>query len=251
VPDAGTRQRLDLAVVAAGLASTRSRARDLIKRGFVRVDGEMVSKASTAVPAGAALSLSDEAPKFVSRGGEKLAAALTAFGFDARGRIILDIGASTGGFTDCVLQSGAQRVYAVDVGRGQLHPRILVDDRVVNLEMTDARKIDPVMVPEPVGGIVADLSFVSATKVLEPALGFAAEDAWLVVLIKPQFELGPADIGKGGIVASEAARNRAVAHVRGWVGVQRGWRVMNMIPSPIAGGDGNREFLLGAVRDDG
>jgi 23S rRNA (cytidine1920-2'-O)/16S rRNA (cytidine1409-2'-O)-methyltransferase len=240
-----------VAVVAAGLASTRSRARDLIKRGFVCLDGLVVCKASAPVPVGAVLSLADDAPKFVSRGGEKLAAALKAFGFDVRGRVVLDIGASTGGFTDCVLQGGAERVYAIDVGRGQLHPRIACDTRVVDLEMTDARNLDRVAVPEPVGGIVADLSFVSVTKVLEPALGLAAEDAWLVVLIKPQFELAPADIGKGGIVANEAARNRAVAHVRGWVEARSGWRVTRVIPAPIRGGDGNQEFLLGAIRDDG
>lgn len=243
------RERLDQAVVARGLAPTRSRARDLILRGKVLVEGRACDKPAAAVGPADTLTLAEDAPAYVSRGAEKLIAALDAFGFDASGRIALDVGASTGGFTEVLLQRGAARVYAVDVGRGQLDARITADPRVVSLESTDARTLDTARIPEPVGAIVADVSFISLTKALPAALGLAASGCWLVALVKPQFEVGPDHVGKGGIVRDAAARDRAVANVATWIASRPGWRVTGTIASPILGGSGNAEFLLGAIRE--
>jgi 23S rRNA (cytidine1920-2'-O)/16S rRNA (cytidine1409-2'-O)-methyltransferase len=165
------------------------------------------------------------------------------------GVVALDIGASTGGFTEVLLARGAARVYAVDVGHGQLHPRLAGDARVVSLERRDARSLDSSLIPEPAGAVVADVSFISLTKALPAPLALTHPGSWLVALIKPQFEAGPAAVGKRGIVRDPAARARAVELVRGWVARQPGWRVLDVIPSPIAGGSGNEEFLLGAVRE--
>ncbi len=184
----------------------------------------------------------------VSRGALKLMAALEHFRFSALGVVALDVGASTGGFTQVLLERGAARVFAVDVGHGQLHARLAEDPRVVSLERCDARSLDRTRIPEPVGAIVADVSFISLTKALPAALALAAEPAWLVALVKPQFEAGRAAVGRGGIVRDAAARARAVALVQDWVAAQAGWQVAGVIPSPIAGGSGNEEFLLGAVR---
>lgn len=239
--------RLDQALVTRGLAATRSRARDLILRGQVLVGGRAVAKAGTLVSDDAEITVSPGAgAEAVSRGGLKLAAALDAFGLDPAGRTALDVGASTGGFTEALLARGATRVYAVDVGRGQLHPRLAADPRVVSLEETDSRSLDTALVPEPVGVIVADVSFISLDKALPPALALAAPGAFLVALVKPQFEAGREGVDKGGIVRDAAVRDAAVARVRDWVAGLPGWRVVGVIPSPIPGGSGNREFLLGA-----
>lgn len=241
--------RLDEALVERGLAPSRSQARDLIKRGCVKVDGAVIAKAGQAVGSGAAIVVQEGAQPYVSRGGLKLAAALEAFGFDPAGVVALDVGASTGGFCDVLLKGKAARVYAVDVGRGQLHPAIAQDPRVVMLEGQDARLLDASTIAEPPGAIVADVSFISLTKVLGAALALAAPGAWLVALIKPQFEVGREEIGKGGIVRDALARERAVDRVREWIAAQPNWRVVGMIASPIAGGSGNVEMLLGARRD--
>jgi 23S rRNA (cytidine1920-2'-O)/16S rRNA (cytidine1409-2'-O)-methyltransferase len=241
--------RLDQALVGRGLAATRSRARDLIKRGAVTVDGVVAHKAGQEVGEAARIKIADEAMPYVSRGGLKLAAALEAFWLSASGRIAVDVGASTGGFTEVLVRGGAARVYAVDVGRAQLHDTLRVDPRIVVLEQCDARGLTPAEIPEPVSAITADVSFISLTKALPAVLKLAAPDAWLVALIKPQFELEPAAIGKGGIVRDEEARARAVGRLRDWLAAQPGWRVLGIIPSPIAGGSGNEEFLIGAVRD--
>ncbi len=243
------RQRLDGALVERGLAPTRSQARDLIKRGCVSVDGATIAKAGHVVGEAAIIAVQEGAQPYVSRGGLKLAAALEAFGFDPEGVVAVDIGASTGGFSDVLLRRNAAKVYAVDVGRGQLHPVIAGDPRVVMLEGQDARLLDRSIIAEPAGAIVADVSFVSLAKVLGAALALAAPGAWLVALVKPQFELGREEIGKGGIVRDPAAREQAVESVRGWVCGQAGWQVMGVIASPIAGGSGNVELLLGARRD--
>jgi 23S rRNA (cytidine1920-2'-O)/16S rRNA (cytidine1409-2'-O)-methyltransferase len=243
------RDRLDKALVAKGLAETRSRARDLILRGQVRVAGEVATRPSAHVDTDAAVEVAAGAAAQVSRGAVKLAAALDAFGFDAAGTVALDVGASTGGFTQVLLERGAARVYAVDVGRGQLHERLRSDPRVVVLEETDARDLDRALVPEPVGAIVADVSFVSLLKVLPGALALAGAETWLVALVKPQFEVGPAGVGRGGIVRDAALRQEAVARVADWIAAEPGWRLVGAIPSPIRGGSGNEEFLLGAVRD--
>ncbi len=241
--------RLDEALVMRGLAPTRSQARDLIKRGCVTVDSAMITKAGHVVDENALVEVQAGAQPYVSRGGLKLAAAMQAFGFDPAGVVALDIGASTGGFCDVLLKRNAAKVYAVDVGRGQLHPAISGDPRVVMLEGQDARALDRSIIVEAPAAIVADVSFVSLTKVLGAALALAAPGAWLVALIKPQFEVGRDEIGKGGIVRDPSARERAVQNVRGWVSALDGWQVVGVVGSPIAGGSGNVEMLLGARRN--
>jgi 23S rRNA (cytidine1920-2'-O)/16S rRNA (cytidine1409-2'-O)-methyltransferase len=237
--------RLDQLLVDSGLAATRSRAADLVRRGAVSVAGVQALKPGALVRADAALSVSPGASPYVSRGGLKLAAALDAFGFEAEGRMALDLGASTGGFTDVLLNRGAAKVYAVDVGREQLQETLRSDPHVVVLEATDARSLDVTLVKEPVGAIVADVSFISLTLVLPPAFRLAAPGAWLVALVKPQFEAGRAVVGKGGVVRDAAKRKEAVAKIRQFI-EEGGWTVTGEIVSPISGRSGNEEFLIGA-----
>lgn len=244
-----SRARLDRLLVARGLAPTRSRARDLILRGCVSVDGVLATGPGTAICEDAAVTLAGAQGDHVSRGAIKLTAALAHFGFDAADRVALDVGASTGGFTQVLLAARARRVYAVDVGRGQLAPAIAAEARVVSLEGTDARVLSRAHVPEPVEAIVADVSFISLRKALPVPLALAAPGAWLVALIKPQFEAGRAAVGKGGIVRDPSDRLRAATDVSDWLARQPGWRVAGVIESPLVGGSGNREFLLGALRD--
>ena len=243
------RQRLDMALVERGLAPTRSQARDLVRRGCVRVAGEVALKASAPIAESVAIDVEAGAQPYVSRGGLKLAAALQAFGFDADGAIALDVGAATGGFTHVLIEAGARRVYAVDVGSGQLHPELAADPRVLSFESCDVRGIDAAMIPEPIAAIVADVSFISLTQALPAAMALAAPGAWLVALSKPQFEAGREHIGKGGIVRDAEARERAVAKVRDWLGAQPSWRVLDVIASPVVGGAGNQEYLIGARRE--
>lgn len=240
--------RLDQRLVSGGLVASRSRARDLILRGFVRVDGAVCHKPAQSVVATAVIELDAALPAYVSRGAEKLNAALDAFAFDPKDRVCLDAGASTGGFTQVLLERGATQVVAVDVGSSQLHASLRGDARVIVLEGCDIRIIEAQHMPSPPAAVVADLSFISVTKALTGVLALAAPGAFLVVLVKPQFELTPADIGKGGIVRDCSARARAVASVESYVNGLPGWRVTGVIPSPIAGGSGNQEFLLGAVK---
>jgi 23S rRNA (cytidine1920-2'-O)/16S rRNA (cytidine1409-2'-O)-methyltransferase len=237
--------RLDLALVRRGLAPSRSQARDLIKRGLIAVAGKIETRAAAGVADGDSLRVL-AAPTYVSRGAVKLAAALEHFGFAASAVVALDIGASTGGFTELLLERGAARVYAVDVGHGQLHARLAQLPAVVSLEGCDARRLDSRLIPEPIGAIVADVSFISLTKALPAALALARAPAWLVALIKPQFEAGRAAVGKRGIVRDPLARQRAVELVVSWLAGHAGWRVAGVMPSPIPGGSGNQEFLLGA-----
>jgi 23S rRNA (cytidine1920-2'-O)/16S rRNA (cytidine1409-2'-O)-methyltransferase len=177
----------------------------------------------------------------------KLAFALERFGISPEGRVCLDIGASTGGFCDVLLQGGAARIFAVDVGAGQLHPRVAGSNRVVNLEKTDARNLNADLITERPSLITADLSFIGLEKALGPALALAAPDAVLITLVKPQFQLGPERLGKGGVVKDETATAEALAMVSHWLETQ-GWRVTATADSPILGGDGNREALLCARR---
>ncbi len=241
-------QRLDLALVARGLVATRAKARDLIARGEVRVDGEIAQKAAMNVREGQIVAVDEQAAAQVSRGAVKLVAALDHFRLDPAGRIALDLGASTGGFTQVLLERGAARVYAVDVGKGQLHASLADDPRVVALEECDARKLDGAMVPEPISAIVADVSFISLRKVLPAALALAEPGCWVVALVKPQFEVGREGVGKGGIVRNASLREQALMDVRGWLATREAWTVMGTMPSPIEGGSGNVEFLLAAVR---
>jgi 23S rRNA (cytidine1920-2'-O)/16S rRNA (cytidine1409-2'-O)-methyltransferase len=240
------KMRLDRILVERGLAVTRSRAADLIRLGAVSVEGRPALKPGALIEPGARLMVEAQASPFVSRGGLKLAAALDAFGLDPKGRIALDIGASTGGFTEVLLARGAERVFAVDVGRDQLHDKLREDRRVVVLEGTDARALDAEVIEGPVGAIVADVSFISLTKALPAALRLAAPGAWLVALAKPQFEVGREGVGKGGIVRDAQARARAVAEVRAFIDATPGWKVFAEMPSPIPGGSGNEEVLIGA-----
>jgi 23S rRNA (cytidine1920-2'-O)/16S rRNA (cytidine1409-2'-O)-methyltransferase len=237
--------RLDRLLVEAGLAPSRARAADLIRRGHVSVAGKPQSKPGALVTADAELAVSPEACAYVSRGGLKLAAALDAFGFDPEGRVALDIGASTGGFTEVLIARGAAKVYAVDVGRGQLHPKLSINAKVTALEGTDARTLDRKAVGEEVTAIVADVSFISLTLALPGAFRLAAPGTWLVALIKPQFEAGRTAVGKGGIVRSEPDRKKAVEKIRAFL-QDAGWMVVGVTASPILGGSGNEEFLIGA-----
>jgi len=240
------KMRLDRILVDRGLAPTRSPPADLIRLGAVSVDGQPARKPGALIEPGARLMVDPHASPFASRGGLKLAAALDAFGLDPKGLVALDIGASTGGFTEVLLERGAKRVFAVDVGRDQLHSKLRDDPRVVVLEGTDARALDAAVVGGPVGAIVADVSFISLTKALPAALTLAAPGAWLVALVKPQFEAGREAVGKGGIVRDAKARQRAVAEVRAFIDASPGWKVFAEIPSPIPGGSGNEEVLIGA-----
>ncbi|HEY8128903.1 MAG TPA: TlyA family RNA methyltransferase [Hyphomicrobium sp.] len=242
--------RLDQMLVARGLAPSRARAQDLIRRGFVSVGGYVCNKPAQDVKEDLLIEISSEAPAYVSRGAEKLAAALDRFGFDPSDRVVLDIGASTGGFSEVLLERGVRRVYAVDVGTAQLHPRLKDDPRVVSLENFDARMLSDAEVPEPVTAITVDVSFISVTKLLEPVLQLAASGAWIVVLVKPQFEVGRENVGGGGIVRDEAARQSALQGVRDWLAGQSGWTIVGDMTSPILGGSGNIEFVLGARRND-
>lgn len=236
--------RLDVALVARRLVSSRARSRDLIKRGLVRVDGAVVTKAGAPVSADTHVEITGDDAHYVSRAALKLVAALDAFGLDPSGRVALDVGASTGGFCQVLLGHGALRVYAVDVGRGQLHESLAGDPRIISLEQCDARSLTGAEIPEPIGAITVDVSFISLRLVLPHVMTFAAPGAWLVALIKPQFEVGRADVGKGGIVTDEAARGRAVTAIRDLVDAQPGWRTRDPIPSPLTGQGGNQEYLL-------
>lgn len=243
----GTRmQRLDAELVRRGLSPSRSQARAAIEAGKVSVAGRVEIKPGRLVSRDVEIA-AEAAHPWVSRGGVKLAAALEAFGVDPSGRVCLDVGASTGGFTDVLLTRGAKAVTAVDVGRGQLHPRIGADTRVRALEQTDARSLTLELVGAAPELIVADVSFIGLAKALGAALDLARPRADMVVLFKPQFEVGPAHVGRGGIVSDMAATDAAAEAFAAWLD-QRGWRVHGWIDSPIAGGDGNRERLVHAVR---
>ena len=246
--NAPKRQRLDQLLVALELAPTRSKARDLILGGHVRIAGKAATKPAALVAADEAVSVEPHARSRVSRSAAKLEAALDAFGFSPEGRTALDLGASTGGFTQVLLERGAARVYAVDVGHGQLDESLAKDNRVMSLEGQDARDLDDGIIAEPIEALVADLSFISLTIALPAVLALAAPGTWLVALIKPQFELDRKTVGKGGIVRDEEARQRAVEKVRNWFADQPGWRIEGVIPAPIEGAGGNQEYLIGAER---
>ncbi|MEQ1614456.1 MAG: TlyA family RNA methyltransferase [Hyphomicrobium sp.] len=240
------KMRLDLALVARGLVATRARARDLILRGAVRIGHLVADRPAQMIASDMQLGVDGGANAYVARSAEKLIAALDAFGFSAEGRIAIDVGASTGGFTQVMLERGAAKVYAVDVGHGQLHAIVAGDARVISLEATDARALDVGLIPDAIDAIVADVSFISLAKALPAALALATPGCWLAVLVKPQFELGPEAIGKGGIVKDPADGPRALGLVMDWIGLLPGWHVVGTLPSPLPGKSGNQEYLLGA-----
>jgi 23S rRNA (cytidine1920-2'-O)/16S rRNA (cytidine1409-2'-O)-methyltransferase len=243
------RIRLDEALVRRGYAPSRSRARDAISRGHVTVDGRPTGKPAARVEEDASITVDDPALEWVSRAALKLIAGLEAFDVDPAGKICLDIGASTGGFTQVLLARGAKRVYAIEVGHGQLDPALVDDPRVVSFEGLNARDLSAEEIPVPVDLIVADVSFVSLKLVLEPALALTGPNAMLVALVKPQFEVGRKLLGRGGIVRDREAARAAANNIADWL-TERDWTIAGIIDSPIAGGDGNREFLLGAARID-
>jgi 23S rRNA (cytidine1920-2'-O)/16S rRNA (cytidine1409-2'-O)-methyltransferase len=237
------RRRADLTLVELGRFPSRARAQAAIAAGLVRIDGATLRKASDLIDAEASIETSAPHP-WVSRGGVKLAAALNAFGFDPGGLNAVDVGASTGGFTDVLLARGALHVDAVDVGHGQLDGRLRNDPRVASHEGLDARAVTPAHLEQSPRAIVCDVSFISLRLVLPHVLSLASRDAWLIALIKPQFEAGRVR-AKKGIVADPAALDEACASVSACV-AGLGWSIAGVIPSPIAGGDGQREFLIGA-----
>jgi 23S rRNA (cytidine1920-2'-O)/16S rRNA (cytidine1409-2'-O)-methyltransferase len=240
------RRRADLLLVERGIFESRARAQAAIAAGLVTADGAPVRKPADLLACDAAIDASEPHP-WVSRGGVKLEAALDAFAIDPKGCVCLDVGASTGGFTEVLLSRGAARVYAVDVGRSQLHPKVLGNRRVIALESTDARSLDRSLVPEPIDCLVADVSFISLRLVLPAATALLAPRARLAVLVKPQFEAGPAHVRKG-IVRDEGVRRTVCREMEGFVAAL-GFTVIGTVPSPIEGGDGNLEYLLGASRD--
>jgi 23S rRNA (cytidine1920-2'-O)/16S rRNA (cytidine1409-2'-O)-methyltransferase len=241
--DPSTR-RADLFLVEHGHFESRARAQAAIRAGLVCVDGRPLTRASEPIAPGARVEAAAEHP-YASRGGLKLAAALDAFGLDPGGRICLDVGASTGGFTDVLLGRGAHHVYAVDVGRGQLHPRLAADQRVTNLEGTDIRSLDPAaLAPRPDLASV-DVSFIGLRLVLPTLPALLAPGAALVALIKPQFEAGRARVGRGGLVRDPAVHAEVCAAVRS-VLEGLGAAILGLVDSPVPGGDGNTEFLIGA-----
>ncbi|HMN70936.1 MAG TPA: TlyA family RNA methyltransferase [Rhodoblastus sp.] len=238
--------RIDIALVERGLFASRAKAREAIEAGLVSVDGRKVAKPSEPVAPDARVEAT--APyEWVSRGGVKLEAALDAFAIDPQNLACLDIGASTGGFTHVLLSRGARSVTCVDVGTGQLHEKIARDARVTRLEQTDARRLAAGDLPAPPALIVIDVSFISLDRILPAVLALAAPGAKLVALIKPQFEAGPAHVRKG-VVRDERIHAAVCAKIETLV-EKCGWRRIGLIASPIAGGDGNREFLIGAERE--
>jgi 23S rRNA (cytidine1920-2'-O)/16S rRNA (cytidine1409-2'-O)-methyltransferase len=239
------RLRADRLLVERGLFESRAKAQAAIEAGLVRANGALVRKASDEVAFDAEL-VATPAHPYVSRGALKLKAALDHFGFDPAGRICFDVGASTGGFTELLLERGAARVYAVDVGSGQLHAKLRDDSRIVSLEQTDIRKVTAAQLDAPPDLVCIDVSFIPLKLVLPPALALAAPTAQLVALIKPQFEAGP-EHNKKGIVRDTAVQQAVCADIEALV-TSLGCKVLGIIPSPIEGGDGNREFLLGATK---
>jgi 23S rRNA (cytidine1920-2'-O)/16S rRNA (cytidine1409-2'-O)-methyltransferase len=241
------KQRADQMLADRGLAESRTRAQALILAGLVYAGTKKVHKAGEMLPADAELTVKGRDHPWVSRGGVKLAHGLSHFGWDVARAVAIDVGSSTGGFTDVLLQGGATRVYAVDSGTNQLAWSLRQDPRVVVLEQLSARLLTGEHIPEPVDLIVCDASFIGLAKVLERPLGFAKPQARLLALIKPQFEAGRSEVGKGGVVRDPAVHERVCAEVAAWLEGQ-GWRVAGVTQSPITGPEGNIEFLIAAER---
>lgn len=240
-------RRADIFLVERGFAATREQAQAAIRAGRVTADGTAVTKPAQILRDGMQIAF-EKAHPYVSRGALKLIAALDRFGLSPENRVCLDIGASTGGFTEVLLERGAKRVYAIDAGHGQLHEKLASDPRVVSLERFNARELTDAHIAGRTEAIVADVSFISLKLALPPALALAAPGAWLVALVKPQFEVGRDKVGKGGIVKDAAAQQAALDEIAHWLSMQQGWRVLGTIESPILGGDGNREYLLAAAK---
>ena len=241
--------RADLLLVTHGLAESRTRAQALILAGNVFVGDRRVAKAGDLIAEDAMLSVKGRDHPWVSRGGVKLAHGLEHFGFDVTGAVGLDVGSSTGGFTDVLLTRGAAKVYAIDVGTNQLAWKLRSDPRVIVHEQTNARTLSAEMISEPIDILVCDASFIALAKVLDAALGLAKPGAALVALVKPQFEAGRGEVGKGGVVRDPLVHQRVCDAAAAWIAAQ-GWTVSGIETSPITGPEGNVEFLLGATKGD-
>jgi 23S rRNA (cytidine1920-2'-O)/16S rRNA (cytidine1409-2'-O)-methyltransferase len=240
------KRRLDLLVVERGLAESREKAQAMILAGEVRVNGERSEKAGAQIVEDARVEVSGASAKYASRGGLKLEGALEDFGIDARGKICLDIGASTGGFTDCLLQHGARKIYAVDVTPQQMAWRLTQDARVAQIK-ANARNLRPEEIPEPAGLVTMDVSFISVAKVLPAVVAAAGPNAEYLILVKPQFELDRGDVGRGGIVREASLHERAIERVRR-AALAAGLQVEGVHPSRVTGAEGNQEFFLHARR---
>ena len=241
------RKRVDIELVERGLVESRARAQALILAGLVFSGERRIAKAGETVLPELPLEVRGRDHPWVSRGGLKLVGGLDRFGIDPAGAVAADVGASTGGFTDVLLSRGAARVYAVDVGHGQLAWKLRTDPRVVVLERTNARTLSAAEIPEPVAIIVCDASFIGLEVVLPAALALAAPGARLVALIKPQFEVGKGEVGKGGVVRDPALHEAVCARISSWLAARPGWRVLGVAESPVLGPEGNKEFLIGGV----
>ena len=243
-----SKRRADQLLVMRGLAESRTKAQALIMAGAVFSGERKLAKAGDMVAEDSPLEVRGKDHPWVSRGGIKLDHGLEHFGFDVTDAVALDVGSSTGGFTDVLLSRGAAKVYAVDVGTNQLAWKLRQDPRVIVLEQTNARHLTSDQVPEPVDVVTCDASFISLAKVLESPLKLARSGARLLALVKPQFEAGREEVGKGGVVRDPQVHERVCAAAAEWVGSE-GWRVVGVIESPITGPEGNVEFLLGAIKD--
>jgi 23S rRNA (cytidine1920-2'-O)/16S rRNA (cytidine1409-2'-O)-methyltransferase len=241
------KQRADQLLVLRGLAETQTRAQALILAGKVFSGERRVAKSGDILPDYVPLEVRGQDHPWVSRGGLKLAHGLAHFGFSAAGRVCLDVGASTGGFTDVLLTNGAAKVHAVDVGHGQLAWKLRCDERVVVHEKTNARYLDRVAVPDPIGALVCDASFIGLTTVLPAPLALCAPGGWAIVLVKPQFEAGAAFVGDKGVVRDPAVHRAVCERMTKWWSGLPGWTVAGVVESPITGPEGNKEFLLGAT----
>ncbi len=237
--------RLDQLLLNRGLVASRSRARDAIQRGTVTVDGKLVTKASANVSEDARIEIDDPVQAYVSRAALKLKAGLEHFGLSPEGCDCLDIGASTGGFTEILLHNGANHVIAIDVGHGQFHPRLEADERVTNIEGLNARVLDEDYLDDrEITFVVSDVSFISLKLALPPALDLAQPGAHCILLVKPQFEAGREAISKAGLLKDPSTAPAVAAELERWLVEDMGWESLGLIPSPIAGGDGNEEYLL-------
>ena len=248
-PGKPRRVRADRLLLDRGLVESLARAQAIIMAGQAYAETRRIEKAGELVPENAGITLKGQDHPWVSRGGLKLSHGLAHFGFPVDGRVGLDIGASTGGFTDVLLAHGAARVYAVDVGHGQLAWKLRSDPRVIVREQTNARLITPTEVPEPVDALVCDASFIGLRAVLPAPLALCAPGAWAIALIKPQFEVGRDEIGPRGVVVDPEIRTEACARIRSWLSAVEGWQVIGITESPITGPEGNHEYLIGAVRN--
>ncbi len=238
------KQRLDQILVARGLVESRARAQALIMAGLVFTGEQRLDKPGQMVSEDRELTLRGQDHPWVSRGGLKLAHGMEQFGIDPKGFVAIDVGASTGGFTDVLLTHGALRVYAVDVGHGQLAWKLRTDPRVIVLERTNARHLTAEQVPEPADIVVCDASFIGLETVLPAALALTKAQAWVVALIKPQFEVGKDRVGKGGVVRDPELHQEVCDRIAAWLGGMQGWNVLGITASPILGPEGNREFLV-------